>query len=145
MIKFILICLALMPRQVFANFTGTFAGHGQATMHPKEKVRSCTNIYFQIEQTDTQLHVIAAGYQCQDLEAEFPEFTMDIKGDQLVSDGGAVGTITESEITLYTENVDEDFTYKMQLLKVNDTIQFLENWTDGGTPALTVQGTMKGR
>ena len=113
-------------------------------MHPKEKVRTCTNIYFQIEQTEKQLHVIAAGYQCQDLEAEFPEFTMDIDGDKLVSGGTQTGTITDSEITLFTENADEDFTYKLQLLKVNDTIQFLENWTDGGSPALTVEGTMHG-
>lgn len=134
----------LTASQVFAStFTGKFIGLGQATMHPKEKVRSCKEIYFQIQQTEKVFHVTSAGYKCQDLQAEFPEFSLAIDGQKLMSDSTQVGTITDSEITLFKEDKDEDFTYTMQLTKTQDGLHFEENWTEAGKPAMTVEGQMK--
>lgn len=141
--RFLHLIVVFLPLQAMASFTGTFTGQGKATMHPSGKVRNCTHIYFQIEQTEKQLHVLAAGYECQDLQAEFPEFKMKIEGGKLFSGTVQTGTITESELTLFTFDAEEEFTYDMQLIKRDNKIQFLERWTEGLKPALTVEGSLR--
>jgi len=136
----------LMPLHLWAagvDFSGDFVGKGKATMHPKEKVRNCSEIYFQIRQAEKTLHVVSGGYKCEDLEAEFPAFSVDVVGDKLMSDGVQVGSVTATQFTLHTENADEDFTYTLQLTKTESGIHFQEDWPDGGQPALTVEGALK--
>lgn len=137
--KFILVAL-LLPITAVASFNGSISGSGTATMHPKEKVRQCSQIFMQIKQDASKLHVIAGGYICEDMQASFPDFTLDIVDQKLVSEGTEVGTITDNEITLHKEDTEEDFTYKLLLKKENGSVLFEEQWTDGGQPALTVEG-----
>ncbi len=143
--QFLAVFLISLPFQAFASFSGNYSGKGQAISHPQEKVRFCSQIFIGMKTANETLTVLQGGYSCGDMEASYPNFTLQIVGAKLVSDGVVVGTYSDSEIDLYKQDKAEGYTFHLRLTKKAKTIVYQEDWTDGGKPALTVKGNLSPR
>lgn len=79
---------------------------------------------------------------CEDLQASFTPFVLTIKDGKIYSDSNPVGTIGENFLDLFYANEDEDYTYHWSLQKNGERLDYLEEWTSGGKPTLSVGGSL---
>ena len=124
-----------------AGFTGQFSGPG-AAITPRRS-RECREIFMDIQQTEKQLILRDAGYICEDMQASFDPFVMEIKAGRLIWQGADVGFITPDVLDLNYEDQDEGFTYHLTLKKLGPEIHYFEEWISEGQKALTVEGILK--
>ena len=138
----ILFSLFLMfPAQ--ASLTGSFSGAGSSLMHKSGNVRKCSNIFFTIKNTAETFELLEGGYACEDLQASLSPFVLKIKEGKIFSDGQEVGTISDHNLNLLYSDIAEGFTYHWQLEEKSGEIQYLEEWSEAGKPALTIKGLLK--
>lgn len=144
--QLITFALLLTSTQAFAaTFDGRYQGTGTSLMHKSGNVRPCSEIFLHFKRGPSGVNLLAGGYACEDLQASFPTFFLEIR-DGLLYDGKArVGTFTENRLEIFHEDLDENFTYHWLLETKDGGIAYLEEWTDAGAPALTVRGNLSPR
>jgi hypothetical protein len=138
--KALFLALLLPLTASAAIFEGKFTGTGVAVMREKRK---CSEIFLQFERAPTQLKTLEGGYNCEDLDASFDPFTLDVKDGQIFSNGKAVGTLTDSLLDLFYDDKAEGFTYHWRLELKGGALDYREEWVSGGKTELTVTGTLK--
>ncbi len=134
--------ILFLPIQTFASFNGAYSGPGQSIKHPQEKVRKCSEVFLRIKQDAQSFRVIEGGYKCEDLQAAYPDFTLEIKNGKLISDHIEVGNISENEMNLYKSDKQEGYSFHLRLQKKSQQLIYQEDWTDNTHPALTIKGIL---
>lgn len=135
-----------IPSFCFANLTGLFVGTGRAVMHSSGKTRTCGEISLQMTQAPSSFRMLHGGYRCEDLSASYPDFTLEIRNGTLYSENVAVGAIHENSMTLSKVDKEDGSTFRLHLEKVPpNRLRYVEEWTENGRPALTVEGLLTGR
>lgn len=139
------LALALLffaPNLFAAGFDGRFQGTGTSLMHKTGNVRPCSEIFLQFKRSTSGVNLLAGGYACEDLQASFPTFFLEIRDGKLYDGKALVGTFTEERLEIAYEDADENFTYHWLLELKDGKLNYLEEWTDAGAPALTVRGLL---
>ena len=78
------------------------------------------------------------------MQATYDRYQMDIVNGELFSNGSKVGLISENELNINYENVDEGYIYDLKLTKLNEsTLRYTESWFSEGKNALEVKGDLK--
>lgn len=117
--------LILTSVQTFAaNLTGTWSGPGVS--QTAQSYRECSEVFFRLEETPTELKILNGGYVCQDLQAEYPFSVFEKKESELLYKGEVVGSYTDTGFIL---DVPEEF-YRLQVDLVDGQLQTQEIWDD---------------
>jgi hypothetical protein len=135
--------LLLVPFTAQAGFQGRFSGTGTSLMHKSGNRRPCEEIFLNFQRGEKELKILEGGYRCGNVQATFDPFILVIRNGRIFADGVDVGTFSENRLDLFFANREEDFTYHWLLEFKGEELSYLEEWTDGGKPALTVQGNLK--
>lgn len=124
------------------SLSGQFTGNGVATT--PRRTRTCREIFVDIDATTSKFTMYHGGYICQDMQATYDRYQMDIINGMLFSNGVKVGVISENELNINYASVDEGYTYDLKLTKLNaTTLRYAENWFSNGSSALEVKGDLK--
>jgi hypothetical protein len=124
------------------SLSGQFTGNGVA-ITPRRS-RTCSEIFVDIDVTNSKFTMYHGGYICQDMQATYDRYQMDIVNGELFSNGSKVGLISENELNINYENVDEGYIYDLKLTKLNEsTLRYTESWFSEGKNALEVKGDLK--
>jgi hypothetical protein len=95
---------------------------------------------------DSSPELFSHAPRCEDLSAGYPDFTLEIRNGTLYSENVAVGAINENSMTLAKVDKEDGSTFRLHLEKVPpNRLRYVEEWTENGRPALTVEGLLTGR
>ncbi|MGZ3692719.1 MAG: hypothetical protein ACXWQO_00495 [Bdellovibrionota bacterium] len=138
-----LLLVALLPITAAANFEGRYQGPGQSISHKSGLKRACAEIFLNFQRKTGEVKILEGGYRCENLQASFDPFTMEVRDGKVYIEGEELGTFSENKLEIFFANKAEDFTYHWLLENSESGMSYLEEWTDGGKPALTVRGNLK--
>lgn len=141
--KAIIVALLLLPLSASADFQGRYSGPGSSLSHKSGLKRKCSEIFVHLGQTPSQLQIHHGGYKCENLQATLDPFTLDLKNGKIFFEGEELGTFDGKKLDLLYVNRAEDYTYHWVLEESEGSMSYTEEWTDRGSPALTVSGVMQ--
>lgn len=137
-----LFALLLLTTNAFAGFTGSFSGQGEAVFASGRRW-PCHEVFLRIETRPGLFRLREGGYNCGELlNANFDPFKMTIRDGSLFDHDTKLGTITDQELDYRIYDPEDGSTYHLKLKKIDDDIQYFEEWHDGEKIALTVKGKL---
>lgn len=110
----------------FANFTGVWLGEGKFVTHKRQG--ECHDVFFKLQESETQFELVTGGYNCSSLSAEYPNSIFEKKDGSLISDNKIVGKYSDNFFILF----DEENQFKLTMTKSNDNLKMdvKEEWGD---------------
>lgn len=142
MMNMCILILSLLTSKAHAAINGTYIGEGTAMFHKSGSVRKCTEIFVNIESTETEIRVHKAGYICEDLQASVDPYVLHIRSGRLITDDNEDLGPYDPNTGLQLAYQGDGFTFSWKLIQESNKIDFVEEWTDEGVPALTIKGQL---
>lgn len=140
--KFVLLLTCLLLSLNAFSFSGKYSGQGKA-MFKSGKSYDCREIFLHLSTTQFNFSLKEGGYNCGDfLKASFDSFSFNIKDGKLFHEGKAYGEINEKGLWYEVFDPEDGSTYRLNLFRTSSGLEYLEQWHDGETTALTVKGTL---
>lgn len=138
--KYILLLLISFP--VFADFNGKFSGTGAAVFHSGKRY-DCTEVFLDLESSQTSFKLHQRGYICGFLKASFDAFEFKVKEGKLYYGDLEMGEISDQELNYHYYDPQDNSTYFLTLTQDGEGgIHYLKEWYDGEKLALTVKGKL---
>lgn len=127
----------------FLFFSGSFSGTGEAHFKSGRKYL-CQEIFLRLETTQTMFRLREGGYSCGDLlKASFDPFKMMVQNGQLFHENQVLGSISQEKLSYEIYDPEDGSTYSLKLIRTQDGMNYHEEWHDGETVALKIQGNLK--
>lgn len=123
------------------GFEGRFQGEGDAIFR-SGRDRSCSEIFlhYRYDRDEQKIKALNGGYVCQDLQASYPLFALDVKEGELFSNGRKVGNINSHQMQFGLYDPSDDSHFSLTLSQEGEGLHYLEVWKSAGEKALVVEG-----
>jgi len=136
----LLFVILMIPALAFP-FNGKLSGPGNAVYSSGTEL-PCSEIFLELELTQTSFHLHQGGYICGFLQAGFDSFKMDIRNGQLWHQDQQLGHVSANKISYQVYDPADGSTYFFTLTKEQSGYQYFEEWHDGNKIALKVSGRL---
>lgn len=108
-----------------ANFTGVWLGDGKFVTHKRQG--ECRDVFFKLQESETQFELVTGGYNCSSLSAEYPYSKFLKNNGYLLSEGKVVGSYNKDEFILF----DIENQFRLTMTKDSkSTLNVKEEWGD---------------
>jgi|GEM_PF-6863305 len=127
------------------DWTGVWQGQGELTLtSPGSHNRSCHMIGLSFHQTTKQLSLVAGGYECEDISAQYGAVDLKIRDGQLFDDTTLAGDLSADRLDLFQKDPSDGTLFRLQLKRnPNGSLHYTETWTDGTKLEMRVEGDLR--